>query len=200
MPVIDKLVVSTAFAALFTSSAVAATITGTVTGPDGKPFMGAFVVAENAQNKMTVSVLSNEQGRYHIGNLPDATYTVQISSIGYKSDPKSGVRLSGDAKASFDFALQKTPVRWSDLTTYQGRQLLPKTAKHDLTYKDAFFTTCFQSCHSFQKRMASAAWDEEGWRTRVKYMRDTMMAGERARLTDEEVEDFTSYLTTAFGP
>ena len=59
------------------SSALGATITGSVQGPDGKSFMGAFVVAENVQNKMTVNVLSNAQGRYHIGNLPAATYTVK---------------------------------------------------------------------------------------------------------------------------
>src|SRR5262245_46298685 len=65
-----------------TSTAFAATITGSVTGPDGKPFMGAFVVAQNTQTKMTVSVLSNAQGSYRIGNLPDATYTVSISTMG----------------------------------------------------------------------------------------------------------------------
>src|SRR5205807_7480610 len=59
---------------------------------------------------------------------------------------------------------------------------ISKTEKHDLSYQDGFFTTCFQSCHSFQKRMASGSWDEEGWRARVKYMRDTMMAGERAQI------------------
>src|ERR1700722_2634676 len=73
------------------STAFGATITGNVQGPDAKPLMGAFVVAENAQNKMTVSVLSNAQGRYHIGNLPAATYTVQISAVGYKNDPRSEV-------------------------------------------------------------------------------------------------------------
>ena len=159
------------------SSALGATITGNVQGPDGKAFMGAFVVAENVQNRMTVSVLSNAQGRYHIGNLPAATYTVKISSIGHASDPKTDVRLTAEQKASFDFALQKTKVRWSDLSTYQGRQLLPKTKGHDLTHQDSLFTTCFQSCHSFQKRMATDTWDENGWRARVNYMRDVMMAG-----------------------
>jgi hypothetical protein len=42
----------------------AATITGLVTGPDGKPMMGAFVVAQDAATKKSISVLSNEQGRY----------------------------------------------------------------------------------------------------------------------------------------
>jgi virginiamycin B lyase len=188
---------STAFMA---PSALGATITGAVTGPDGKPFMGAFVVAENARNKMTVNVLSDQQGRYHIGNLPAATYTVKITAIGFAGDPRTGVQLTDDQKASFDFALQKKPVGWGDLTTYQGRQLLPKTRNHDLSYQDPFFTTCLQSCHSFQTRMTPAAFDEDGWRARVKYMRDTMMGGEGGRLNDEKLEDFVSYLTTAFGP
>ena len=42
--------------------------------------MGAFVVAENAQNKMTVNVLSDQLGHYHAGNLPPATYTIMSSS------------------------------------------------------------------------------------------------------------------------
>jgi virginiamycin B lyase len=180
------------------TTAFGATITGSVTGPDGKPFMGAFVVAENAQNKMTVNVLSDEQGHYHINNLPAAAYTLKITAIGYKSDPRAGVQLTADQKASFDFALQKTPVRWGDLSTYQGKQLLPKTANHDLTYNDPFFTTCLQSCHSFQTRMTPTAFDKDGWHARVQYMRDTMMEG--ARLSDEKVEDFTEFLTQAFGP
>ncbi len=196
----DKVLVSLALTVGLASTAFAATIAGNVQGPDGKPFMGAFVVAENTQNKMTVSVLSDAQGRYHIGNLPAATYRVRITAIGYRTDPRTDVRLAGDQKASFDFALQKTKVRWSDLNTYQGRQLLPKTKNHDLSYGDAFFTTCLQSCHSFQKRMASSAWDEDGWRERVKYMRDVMMAPEGRRLSDANFEDFVSYLTTAFGP
>ena len=53
--------------------------------------MGIFVVAENSQNKMTVTVLSDAQGRYHINNLPAATYSVQTSAVGYRSDPRSGV-------------------------------------------------------------------------------------------------------------
>jgi sugar lactone lactonase YvrE len=195
-----KLLVSLALTTALAAPTSAATITGSVSGPDGKPFMGAFVVAENMQNKMTVSVLSDQQGRYHIANLPAATYSVQITAIGYGSDPRADVPLAAEDKASFDFALQKQKVRWSDLSTYQGRQLLPKTKDHDLSHQDAFFTTCLQSCHSFQKRMATAAWDEDGWRDRVKYMRDVMMAGEGRRLSDEALEDFTSYLTTAFGP
>jgi virginiamycin B lyase len=198
MPRAHTVLVGLAMTFSLGSSAFGATITGSVTGPDGKPFMGAFVVAEDAQSKRTVSVLSNAQGRYHLGDLPAATYTVQIRAIGYQSDPRADVRLTADQKTSFDFALQKGKVRWSDLSTYQGRQLLPKTKSHDLTHKDTLFTTCFQSCHSFQKRMATGTWDENGWRARILYMRDVMMEGRR--FSDEVLEDFVSYFTHAFGP
>ncbi len=184
-------------AAVMSATALGASIVGTVTGPDGKPFMGAFVAAENPKSRMTVHVLSDAQGRYRFDNLPGATYTVRSETIGYKSDPRGSIALTADATASLDLALQKTPVRWSDLSTYQGRQLLPKTASHDLSYKDSFFTTCFQSCHSFQKRMATQSLDLDGWRARVRYMSDVMLEGRR--LNDAGVEDFASYLDTLFG-
>src|SRR5581483_6547422 len=147
-------------------------------------------VAENPQTKMTVSVLSNAQGHYYIGNLPAATYKLRVEKIGYKAEPKADVKLAADQSASFDFAIEKTPVRWSDLSTYQGRKLLPKTATHDLSHKDIFFTTCWQSCHSFQKRMATQTLDESGWRARVIYMRDVMMEGRK--FSDEVTDDFTN--------
>jgi virginiamycin B lyase len=192
-----EILVAMPLTALMSVAALGASITGSVTGPDGKPFMGAFVAAENPQSRMTVNVLSDAQGRYRITNLPGATYTVRTEAIGYTSEPHGSLALAGDATASLDFALQKTLVHWSDLSTYQGRQLLPKTKDHDLSYKDSFFTTCFQSCHSFQKRMATQSLDLDGWRSRVRYMSDTMLEGRH--LSDATVEDFASYLNTMFG-
>lgn len=189
---------------LFCWPTPATTITGSVKGPDGAPFMGAFVIAENSQNKMTISVLTDKQGHYHLANLPPATYTLRIRAIGYKSDPRPDVRLASDQKSiSFDFVLQNGPVRWSDLNTYQGRMLLPKTKEHDLAkgYQDPFFTSCMIACHSFQTQWATAARDEDDWRDRVKYMRDVIMAGEGqgGTMSDQKVEDLVAYLNVAFG-
>src|SRR5262245_56964029 len=86
-------------------AAFGASITGSVKGPDGKPFMAAFVAAENTKNQITVTVLSDTNGRYHINNLPPAVYSVQVSSVGYTSDRHS-VPLTADQKTAVDFALQ----------------------------------------------------------------------------------------------
>ena len=53
----------------FASFCSAATISGTVKGPDGTPFEGAFVGAQNSKTKITVSALSDKQGHYQVTNL-----------------------------------------------------------------------------------------------------------------------------------
>src|SRR5262245_40838113 len=80
--------------ALAVSSADAATITGTVKGPDGAPFRGAFVQARNAKTKIMVNVLSDNQGRYRVENLPAGDYRVQIRAPGFQADTLNRDRKS----------------------------------------------------------------------------------------------------------
>ena len=81
------------------SGAEAATISGTVAGPDGAAFRGAFVQARNAKTKIMVSVLSDRDGKYRIENLPAGDYRVQIRAPGFKSEPKNGVSLSAHGRS-----------------------------------------------------------------------------------------------------
>ena len=60
-----------------------ATVTGTVKGPDGTPFRGAFVQAQHAGTKITTSVLSDRQGRYRFDNLSAGTYQLRVRAVGY---------------------------------------------------------------------------------------------------------------------
>src|ERR1700693_756328 len=129
------------------SPAQAATVAGTVSGPDSAPFRGAFVQARNAKTKITVSGLSDPQGRYRIETLPAGDYRLQVKAIGYKAEQKSGVALAADQNISHDIALQKASVRWSDLSMYQGKKLLP-----DGRGKDVYFLHCM-ACHGFQLRI-----------------------------------------------
>src|ERR1700681_3105655 len=113
----------------FTSCAYGATITGSVKGPDGAPFKGAFVQAQNTKTKITVNVLSQKDGRYRFDDLPSGDYDLRIRVIGYSADPRTGITLAGNQSASFDWALQKGTVRWRDLSLYQGEKLIPNTGQ-----------------------------------------------------------------------
>jgi virginiamycin B lyase len=190
---ISKLMVFAAAASLLSSGAYAATVTGTVKGPDGAPFQGAFVSAVNAKTKISVNVLSDRQGRYHVENLPAGEYQVRVRAVGYAADPRNGVSLAADQNASFEFDLKQGTVRWSDLNLYQGKQLMPAGKG-----KEILSTNCYV-CHGFQTRMAAVRRDEEGWRDRVNYMRDAMGFQLSERLNDEKADELISYLNSVFG-
>src|SRR6266550_4428369 len=96
------------------SLALGATVAGTVKVPDGAPFRGAFVQAQNSATKIMVSVLSDRTGHYRIENLPAGQYQLQVRAVGYRSAPHPGVSLAADQNASYEFALQKDMVRWAD--------------------------------------------------------------------------------------
>jgi virginiamycin B lyase len=177
----------------FSGSAFAATVTGNVKGPDGAPFEGAFVIAANTKTKISVSVLSDKTGRYHIENLPAGDYRVSVRAVGYAVDPHSGVTLTADQNASFDFPLKSGTVRWSDLNLYQGKKLMP-----DGKGKDVLSQNCF-ICHGFQTRMAAVRRDEEGWRDRIDYMRKAMAFQLSDRVTDEKADELVTYLNGVFG-
>src|ERR1700730_6915240 len=178
---------------LLDSVCQAATITGTVKGVDGAPFQGAFVEAQNSKTKITTIVLSDGQGRYRIEKLPGGEYQVTIRAVGYRSDPRSGVNLTEDQNTSFDFALQKGMVRWSDISQNQAKQLWPPAKGKDLIVQNCSI------CHGFQSRMAAVTRDAEGWRDRVEYMRSAMHFS-LYHITDQEADDISSYLTSLFGP
>ena len=174
--------------------AYSATVTGTVKGPDGAPFKRRLL----SLRRIPATRISVERcfqiktGRYRIPDLPAATYDVRIRAIGYKADPHSDVKLAANQNASFDWNLQPGVVRWTDLSLYQGKELLPKTKG-----EDALTGNCFV-CHGFQTRMASTTRDEDGWRDRVNYMRSTMDLS--PRFNDQTAEDVITYLTSTFGP
>ena len=190
---INKLAAFASFLILFSSPAFAATVTGTVKGPDGAPFEGAFVQAVNAKTKISVSVLSDKQGRYRVENLPAGEYQVRVRAVGFMTEPHSAVNLAADQNLSFEFALKQGTVRWSDLNLYQGKQLMP-----DGKGKDVLSTNCY-ICHGFQTRMAAVRRDEDGWRDRVNYMRDAMAFQLSERFNDEKANQVISYLNTVFG-
>jgi virginiamycin B lyase len=177
--------------------AQAATIGGTVTGPDTAPYAGAFVQAQNSQTKMMESVLSDRQGHYRVPQLPDGDYEVWAKATGLKSAAPVKVKLGGDQPAAMDFALAKTPVQWSELSLYQGSVLLP-----DGPGKKALFANCF-ACHGFETRMAAnAPHDAAQWKALVDYMVGSMhfFLGSVGHFTDQDEADVVAYLTTEFGP
>jgi len=169
-----------------------ATITGTVKGPDGAAFKGAFVEAQSTQTRITVNVLSDKDGRYRVVDLPAGEYNVRVRAVGYRTDPHNGVKLTAGQSTSFDFALQSAPVRWSDLSFYQGDNLMPPGKG-----KTIIEQSCLE-CHAFQSKMAGVSRDAEGWTKAVAFMRDVMHY-RLTQVSDDDAATIASYLDSVFG-
>ncbi|MGA7792924.1 MAG: carboxypeptidase-like regulatory domain-containing protein [Candidatus Acidiferrales bacterium] len=152
--------------ASFTYAAPGGVISGTVKGPDGSTFKGAFVRAQSTKTKITVNVLSDRNGAYRIQNLDAGEYLVTAVAVGYKSDPRTNVKVDTDQPVFLDFALQKGTVRWADLSIHEGQVLMPEGAG-----KQLLFYRCM-SCHGLQTKIAAVRRDEEGWQNCVALMRD----------------------------
>jgi hypothetical protein len=103
------------------------------------------------------------------------------------------VNLTATQNASIDFALQTGTVRWSDLSGYQGKQLLPDGKGKDLLERDCF------ACHMFQTRMAATPRDEAGWTQAVKFMREAMHSRLGNVVSDGDATVLISYLNSTFG-
>src|ERR1700745_724607 len=101
------------------SGAQAATISEVVNGPDGTHFRAAFVQAQNTKTKITISVLSQNDGTYRIKNLPAGEYDVSVRAVGFENDQAARTDLSNDASLDKNFALKKGKVSWSDLSYEQ---------------------------------------------------------------------------------
>ena len=84
-------------------------------------------------------------------------------------------------------------VRWSDLSGYQGKQLLP-----DGKGKQLIEQQCF-ACHMFQSRMAAVKRDHDGWVQAVTFMRTAMHSRLGDVFSDQDADTVINYLNNAFG-
>ncbi len=172
-------------------TAAAGVISGTIKGPDGAPFRGGFVRAENLKTRSTMFVLSDKQGRYVLDNLAPGTYAVEASSTGYRAEParRSDVQVADAQPVSLDFAMQKRKVLWSQLTKYQAGKLLP-----DGPGKDVLLGQCM-NCHGFGK-IGQFRTDYDGWMAAIDRMRQ--QAG--ANVKPEVADQVAKYLASVLGP
>ncbi len=175
------------------SLAQAATITGKVNGPDGAPFRGAFVAAQNLKTKITVNAQSGNDGVWRVKNLPAGDYEVRVRAAGYANGETSKVALAADGAAEKSFSLKKDKVQWSDLSSWQAKVLLPEGKG-----KGPLFNVCF-ACHGFETRMAGKGYDHGQWEALVKYMTTSMGFFTRGRVSEQDEKDLADYLNSVFG-
>ena len=97
-------------AVLCLSSALAQTVTGSITGevtdPSGAVVVGATVTAENTATSVKTTVQTNGAGVYTIRFLPIGTYTVTIEAAGFSTQKLPAFALEIDQTAKADATMK----------------------------------------------------------------------------------------------
>lgn len=98
---IMTMMLSTAWGQTYT-----ATVTGTITDPQGSTIAGAKVVAINQGTKLEYAVQTNAAGVYTIPFLPIGSYVITIEATGFKKSVSSAFKLEVNQAARINLALQ----------------------------------------------------------------------------------------------
>jgi hypothetical protein len=85
---------------------ITATVRGTVTDPQGAVMPGARVVATNDSTHVSTSTVTNHDGSYSIQFLPIGSYTLAVTSAGFKSVTIGPFPLQIDQIAKVDAHLE----------------------------------------------------------------------------------------------
>jgi Carboxypeptidase regulatory-like domain len=87
------------------AQAVTGNISGTVTDSSGAVIAGANIQVKNTATGITLTTVSNDQGRYNVPDLTVGTYNVQASSSGFQTVVHAGVNLTVGSQLVVDLSL-----------------------------------------------------------------------------------------------
>jgi len=133
-------------------------LTGIVLSQAEGPMEGVVVSAKRAGSTMTLSVMSDAQGRYAFpaNRLEPGSYTIRIRATGYDLEGPSTVDVAAGRPAQLDLKLGKTKDLAAQLTNGEWFISWPGTTE----MKNGLLN-CTQ-CHTLE-RVARSTHDAEEW-------------------------------------
>jgi virginiamycin B lyase len=132
-----------------TSNSIA--LTGQVSSPEEGPMEGVLVSAKRAGSTVTITVVSDETGRYGFprNRLVPGQYALRIRAIGYDLDDTGTVEIGEKSPATADLKLHKAKDFTSQLTNTEWIMSAPGTEAQKLS-----LLNCVQ-CHTLERIIKS---------------------------------------------
>src|SRR5438093_3453262 len=82
------------------------TIAGRVTDPSGAGVPGAKVIVTNTATNFKAEGTANQNGDYHVLQLPPGAYDLQVEANGFKRLSQRGIKLQVSDRITFDLTLE----------------------------------------------------------------------------------------------
>jgi len=177
----------------------AQTLMGSVSSAAEGAMEGVLVSAQQAGSPITVTVVSDEHGRFRFpdGRLAAGHYALRIRAVGYDLDGPQAVEL-GAAPAEVALKLRRTSDLAAELTNTEWFMSMPGTPEQKRALIECM------SCHTFERIVRSTYSAEEFFpvlKRMAQYANNTTQARVQWRLAAREVRDdlvrkLASYLAT----
>jgi virginiamycin B lyase len=178
------------------------TIEGVVQDTSGKPVAGAFVKLKNNARHLEFMVISQEQGRYAVANLPAGQYLIQGVGAGYQSALSAPVDVAEGKTAKQNLSLSakqgaSLPRAWPMKTP----EALMVTVSKELPEGDGkkLVANRCTACHDLE-RFIGFHMPREDWAFTIRRMRARMRTAKIRDLTEDEAKLAIDYLSTNFPP
>src|SRR5207248_7883432 len=119
---------------------------------------GVVVSAKKPGSTVTVSVVSNAQGRYSFpaSRLSAGKYTLKIRAIGYDLTAAANADVADEQTTTVDLKLRKTKNLAAQMSNAEWMMSLPGTEE-----QKAFLLNCV-GCHTLE-RIVRSTHDAEEW-------------------------------------
>lgn len=122
-------------------------LTGEIVSADEGRMEGVLVSAKRAGSTMTVTVVSDEQGRYRFPRekLEPGQYSLRIRAVGYDLDGPRDVEVAKGATATADLKLAKTRDLASQLSNAEWLASFPGTEQEKASIRNC------THCHTLER-------------------------------------------------
>jgi len=136
----------------------AAALTGQVSSAEEGNMEGVVVSAKKDGSTITVSVVSDAQGRFSFpaSRLEPGNYTLKARAVGYDLDGANTATVAAGKAAQAQLTLKKTRNLAAQLTNAEWLMSMPGTDE-----QKKFLLNC-NGCHSYQ-RIVNSSYDADGF-------------------------------------
>ncbi len=122
-------------------------LTGQVSSTEEGPMEGVLVSAKKTGSTVTITVVSDQQGRYRFPStkLAPGQYALSIRAVGYELDGAGAAKITAQKTATADLKLKKTQDLASQLTSAEWIASMPGAQQ-----QKNIFLNC-QGCHTVER-------------------------------------------------
>ncbi|MGH8513718.1 MAG: carboxypeptidase regulatory-like domain-containing protein, partial [Gammaproteobacteria bacterium] len=162
----------------------------------GRPVAGAFVKLRNARRRLTIMVVSKDQGRYSAPNLLPGSWVVQGIGGEFESAWSNpvDVPLDGTVRVNVSLTGRRAPMLPAAWPRRIPQDQATLASLPEGRGKEIIQARCV-SCHE-GTRIAANRVDRAAWRTTVEEMRTDMKNAKLPDLTDQDAAALIDYLAT----